>query len=129
MPNKRKAPQLSAGETLSTQWSSRMGLPLWGSSWESVAGGLWGPCGRPASRCSQELKASLSPRPPLDNDPGGAFGAALGKQEQRMYSLSSLAVVLVEHGGLGMEAWSRGPTTEEMTVAAASTLSAWRPGA
>lgn len=46
-----------------------------------------------------------------------------------MYSLSSLAVVLVEHGGLGMEAWSRGPTTEEMTVAAASTLSAWRPGA
>lgn len=73
MPSERRAPQLSAGEILSTQWSPCLGLPLWEVSGDSPAD--------QASLRSQERKASR-PRPHLITNqvPGpGSPGKAPGK--------------------------------------------------
>lgn len=126
MPRERKAPQLSAGEILSTQRSPRWGLPSRGSSWESTAGGSWGLIGRPGLPPLSGAQSLTLPRPHLNNEPGARSSRQSweGSWEGR-----SRGRVLLSSSGQGMKAWSRGPPSNERTKAAASTQSGWKPGA
>lgn len=112
-PNKRKAPQLSAGETLSTRWSPCLGLLLWGSSWESCKRSLGAP---PADRPPTALRSSKSLSPGLawitTQVPGASGQPWEGKSKGVYYSLSPPWQWYSWGTGLGTEPWNRGPPSE-----------------